>query len=77
LSGFVLASSIAAEMIDASEELQVIGMFSIDRTEVSISQFARFVSAAGMVKKAEREGGGFVCAAGWEQKTGWNWRMAC
>ncbi len=37
--------------------------FAIDRTEVTIGQFARFASATGRVTRAERTGGGheYVC----------------
>lgn len=57
-----------------AEDMQPIGRFSIDRTEVSIGQFAKFVQATGTVTKAEREGGGLVYEAGWQRKTGWTWR---
>lgn len=74
LSGLFLASSPAAMTADVSDQMQVISNFSIDRAEVTIGQFARFVSATGTVTKAEHEGGGLVYGAGWEQKAGWTWR---
>jgi len=58
----------------AADDLQAIGRFAVDRTEVTIGAFARFVEATGTKTRAEREGGGHVYAAGWEQKPGWNWR---
>ncbi|MCR9255766.1 MAG: formylglycine-generating enzyme family protein [Alphaproteobacteria bacterium] len=58
----------------ASSDMQRIGAFSIDRVEVTVGAFARFAAATGMVTKAEREGGGLVYEAGWEQKSGWTWR---
>ncbi len=58
----------------ASDDMQRIGAFAIDRTEVTIGQFGRFVDATGLVTKAEKEGGGLVYAAGWEKKPGWTWR---
>ena len=48
--------------------------FAIDRTEVSIAQFDRFVRATGTVTRAEKEGGGFEYGAGWERRPGWSWR---
>ena len=47
--------------------------FSIDRTEVSIGQFRRFIESEGIVTKAEKDGGGYEYAAGWELRTGWTW----
>ncbi len=55
-------------------DMQPIGGFSIDRTEVTVGQFARFVAATGTVTKAERDGGGLVYEAGWQHKSGWVWR---
>lgn len=46
----------------------------IDRTEVTIAQFARYVAATGTVTQAEREGGGFEYAGGWQRRPGWTWR---
>ena len=52
----------------------VLPNFAIDRTEVTIAQFARYVQATGTVTRAETEGGGFEYGAGWERRSGWNWR---
>lgn len=49
------------------------GRFDIDRTEVSIGEFRRFVQATGTVTQAEREGGGSTFEAGWERRPGWVW----
>jgi len=46
----------------------------IDRTEITIAQFARFVQATGRVTRAEREGGGFEFDGGWQRRPGWTWR---
>ncbi len=54
--------------------MQPIDGFVLDRTEVTVGQFAAFVAATGLVTKAEREGGGLVYAYGWERKPGWTWR---
>lgn len=53
--------------------MQRIGNFDIDRTEVSIGEFRRFVQATGTVTQAEREGGGSTFEAGWERRPGWVW----
>ena len=55
------------------DNMQRITDFSIDRTEVTIEQYAKFVSETGYVTAAERRGGGLVFASGWEQKAGWVW----
>jgi formylglycine-generating enzyme len=54
---------------------QPLGDWAIDRTEVSIGQFARYVQATGTVTRAEKEGGGFEFGAGWERRPGWTWRQ--
>ena len=48
--------------------------FAIDRTEVTIGQFDRYVRATGVITRAEKEGGGFEYVAGWERRPGWSWR---
>lgn len=55
-------------------DIQTISGFAIDRSEVSIGQFRRYVEATGAVTRAEREGGGSVYENGWTQKPGWTWR---
>ena len=55
------------------DDMQRITDFSIDRTEVTVKQYAKFVSDTGYVTAAERRGGGLVFASGWEQKVGWVW----
>ena len=52
----------------------VLGRWSIDRTEVTLGQFSRFVQATGIRTRAEQEGGGFEYVAGWQRRPGWNWR---
>ena len=51
-----------------------LGDWAIDRTEVTIGQFERYVRATGTVTRAEKEGGGFEYGAGWERRPGWSWR---
>ena len=75
--GLVLLSMASASLVanaNPISEMQPISHFSIDRTEVTIGQFAQFIKATGFVTKAERDGGGLVYEAGWEQKSGWVWR---
>jgi formylglycine-generating enzyme len=76
LSTIALGASVVpiASSADGSGNMQRIGDFSIDIAEVTIGQFARFVTATGFLTKAERAGGGLVYAAGWMQKAGWTWR---
>ena len=47
-----------------------LGRWSIDRTEVTIGQFARYAQATGVITQAEKEGGGFEFGAGWERRPG-------
>ncbi len=54
--------------------LNDLGGLQIDRTEVTIGQFARYVGTTGVRTRAEVEGGGFEYAAGWQRRPGWHWR---
>ena len=56
-----------------SADMQTLDGVAIDRTEVSVGQFRRFVDATGFVTKAEKAAGGLVYDAGWQQKAGWIW----
>jgi formylglycine-generating enzyme len=58
----------------AQSTMQNIGRFEIDRTEVSISEFQKFVDATKTVTAAERAGGGSTFESGWEHRQGWTWR---
>lgn len=58
----------------AQTDMQPVGAFSIDRNEVTVAQFRRFVDATGTVTGAERAGGGSTYENGWEQRRGWTWR---
>jgi formylglycine-generating enzyme len=72
-AGTVSASSDpAAAGADASQR-QRIGIFAIDRTEVTIQQFRAFARAASLTTAAEREGGGFEFSAGWTRRRGWTY----
>ncbi|WP_197026557.1 formylglycine-generating enzyme family protein [Hylemonella gracilis] len=63
-----------AQSLDASATgMQRIGQFEIDRTEVSIGQFAAYVAATGAVTEAERQGGQ-TYESGWQRRAGWHWR---
>lgn len=74
LTGLLLAVPAGSVVANDAGDMQPISHFSIDKTEVTIAQFARFAAATGFVTKAERAGGGLVFATGWEQKSGWTWR---
>ena len=71
LSALLLASSAAHAQVG---ERVVLPSFAIDRTEVTIAQFERYVQATGTVTRAEKDGGGFEYGAGWERRPGWSWR---
>ena len=55
-------------------EIVALPGFGIDRTEVTIGQFDRYVRATNTTTRAEKEGGGFEYGAGWERRPGWSWR---
>jgi len=57
-----------------SAEMVELDGFWIDKTEVSIAEFASFAEAQSLTTQAERQGGGLVYEFGWQQKAGWNWR---
>lgn len=57
-----------------SDDMQAIRAFAIDRREVSIAQFARYVQATSIVTFAEKSGGGSTYEGGWVQRKGWTWR---
>lgn len=63
-----------ASAVMAQTDMQPVGAFSIDRSEVTVAQFRRFVDATGTVTAAERAGGGSTYENGWEQRRGWTWR---
>lgn len=57
-----------------AQDMNRVGGFEIDRTEVSVGDFREFVEATGTVTAAERAGGGEVYEAGWVRKPGWTWQ---
>lgn len=74
---WMLSSACALAQHNAANALQdpvILGDWAVDRTEVTIGQFDRFVRATGMVTRAEKEGGGFEYGAGWERRPAWSWR---
>ena len=65
----------SGEWVLGTIQVSTLGDWAIDRTEVTISQFERYVQATGTVTRAEKEGGGFEFGAGWERRPGWTWRQ--
>jgi sulfatase modifying factor 1 len=57
-----------------ASEMQKVGRFSIDRTEVNVGAFRAFLQATGTATAAEKAGGGSVYEAGWTRKPGWTWK---
>jgi formylglycine-generating enzyme required for sulfatase activity len=74
LSALLLVASAAHAQVRMDEGRVVLPSFAIDRTEVTIAHFERYVQATGTVTRAEKEGGGFEYGAGWERRPGWTWR---
>lgn len=64
----------ATHSVLAQADMQSIGPFEIDRTEVSIGEFEKFVAATKTTTAAERSGGGGTFENGWQQRPGWTWR---
>ncbi|MEC9022825.1 MAG: formylglycine-generating enzyme family protein [Pseudomonadota bacterium] len=56
-----------------ADDMQRVGQIEIDRTEVTIGEFRKFVKATNFVTKAEKDRGGLVYELGWTKKIGWNW----
>lgn len=73
-SALALLLAVGATGVAAAADMQPVGGFAIDRTEVTVGAFAQFVAATGTVTRAEREGGGETYEAGWVRKPGWTWR---
>jgi sulfatase modifying factor 1 len=67
------AALLMAPVWAAEPEMQRIGSFEIDRTEVTIGQFRRFQQATGLRTAAEAAGGGHIYDSGWVRKPGWIW----
>lgn len=72
LSGWLSWPAIA--QVGERVTLEDLGGLQIDRTEVTIGQFARHVQATGLRTRAEREGGGFEYVGGWQRRAGWTWQ---
>ena len=72
-SSILTAPAVTAKPGGPPAEMQAIGRFEIDRTEVTIGAFRSFVQATGTRTKAEREGGSLIYEAGWEKRSGWAW----
>jgi len=73
----ILAAAAATGSVehDASTGIDWVTLdgFALARTETTIGQFRRFVSATRLMTRAERDGGGSVFEAGWTRKPGWTW----
>jgi len=54
-------------------DMQIIDQFFIDRTEVTVGQFRKFVDATNYVTAAEKKGRGLVYDFGWKKMNGWIW----
>ena len=70
-----LAVGTAHAQIGERVVLDDLGGLQIDRTEVTIGQFERYVQATGVRTRAELEGGGFEYVGGWQRRPGWTWRQ--
>ena len=75
-TGLAMAATLAlaGEAFAQTAERVALPGFDMDRTEVTIGQFARYAEASGIITRAEREGGGFEFVGGWQRRPGWSWR---
>jgi formylglycine-generating enzyme len=69
-----LLFSLASTASGQGKEMQKFNDFQIDRTEVTIGNFRKFVEATKFRSQAQVEGGGFEYGAGWERRPGWTWQ---
>jgi formylglycine-generating enzyme len=70
----VVFTSTLSTIAVAQNDMQSVGRFEIDRTEVTIAQFQRFVDATKTITAAEKAGGGNTYERGWEKRNGWTWK---
>ncbi|MEP9377203.1 formylglycine-generating enzyme family protein [Aquabacter sp. CN5-332] len=56
-----------------AQDRVVLGPLAIDRTEVTIAAFGRFLAARGQRTTAEESGGGFEFEGGWVRQPGWTY----
>ncbi len=57
----------------SDRRMQLINGFLIDKTEVTIGMFRKFIQHTGLKTTAEENGGGKVYENGWVKKPGWIW----
>lgn len=50
------------------------GSFAIDRTEVTIADYAAYAARRLVQTAAERDGGGYEFSAGWQRRPGWHYK---
>lgn len=74
VSRFITLYSLPVACFATTDDMQLIDRLWVDRSEVTINQFARFVEATGTVTQAEQSGGGSVYDGGWQRMPGWHWR---
>ena len=70
----VMVTGTLASYAAAAEDRMRIDGFMIDRTEVTIAAFVRYVDARGLRTAAEAAGGGFEFTSGWTRRPGWTFR---
>ena len=75
LASLACAHGLSLAQIGERVQLDDLGGLQIDRTEVTIGQFARYVQSTGVRTRAEQEGGGFEFVGGWQRRPGWTWRQ--
>ena len=51
-----------------------LGKFSMNKYEITITEFSEYAKKNNVTTLAEKNGGGFEWGAGWERRTGWNYK---
>lgn len=73
--GLLLAATLSLPAYALTPSRVDMSDLSIDTTEVTIGQFARYADSRQLKTAAEQNGYGMEYVAGWEKRTGWNFRF--
>lgn len=61
--------------LQANQSSPQLKPFKIERTEVTIGQFAAYAQKYGIQTEAQRQGGGYEFRMGWQQQPGWYYKQ--
>jgi hypothetical protein len=72
IAGLLLAVTLSLPAYAFTPSRVDMGDFSIDTTEVTVGQFARYADSQQLKTAAEKNGYGMEYGAGWVKRTGWS-----